>query len=981
MTVQTILHYRILQQIGAGGMGEVYLAEDTRLERRVALKILPAQFTQSEDRLRRFVQEAKTASALNHPNIITIHEIGETDGTHYIATEFITGETLRQRYRRNPPTLYEALDLAMQIAGALQAAHNAGIVHRDIKPDNIMLREDGLVKVLDFGLAKLVEQSSFSANSSETSAPTMIQAHTAPGVVMGTASYMSPEQARGKPIDARSDIFSLGVVLYEMIAGCKPFRGDTPSDVIASILMKEPVPITQVAPNVPAELNHIIGKALRKDRDERYQTVKSMLADLKTLKQEMDFQERLRRSSGFDQAFAMKTDIIQAAGGGATQILDVKSSANLAAHPTMSNAEYLLTRVKSHKVAVFTGLAVLIMATVAAYFYFNRKPVLTSKDTILLTDFINLTGDVVFDGTLKQGLAVQLGQSPFLNLFPEAQARQTLQLMGRSPDARVTAEIGREICQRQGLKALIVGSITPLGSHYVIALEAINAQSGEAVAREQVEAESKEQVLKSLGQAATSLREKLGESLSSIQNFDAPIEQATTPSLEALKAYSLGLEQSYKGNYAAAIPFYERAVAEDARFALAYQGLARERLNTNFSELAAEAATKAFELRERTTENEKFQISSFYYLSVHYDLHKAIEVSELWKRSYPHYWKPYHALSDLYLSIGQYARSAEAGREAVRLNPDVAATYSNLAGALVSLERHEEAKEIYRQAMARGFDAPEYHYYLFWIALFDSDRAAMQREVDWFERSSSHSHFAPILKSLEAVFQGRWREALTQSDRAGEIAERRELKGELVWLARLDGLRGAALGDCNIVKQKAAQVLSSSNRTEDLARAALALALCGDTAQAQSLTTRMAQRYPKDTLLKGVWLPIIQAAVELQRGNHQQAIDALQTTLVYDGAAVGVWPFYLRGLAYLRKGAGNEAATEFQKILDHQSWTLSTWTPCYPLAHLWLGRASAMSGDTAKARKSYEEFLALWKDGDADLGILQEARQEYEKLK
>jgi eukaryotic-like serine/threonine-protein kinase len=979
MTAQTILHYRILNKIGAGGMGEIYLAEDTRLERRVALKILPEQFTQSEDRLRRFIQEAKTASALNHPNIITIHEIGETNGTHYIATEFITGETLRQRLLRNPLTILEALDLAIQITGALQAAHQAGIIHRDIKPDNIMLREDGLVKVLDFGLAKLVEPSP-SSTPADTGAPTLMQVNTAPGMVMGTISYMSPEQARGKPLDARSDIFSLGVLLYEMIAGCKPFRGDTPSDVIAALIGREPLPITQLAPQIPSELNHIVNKALRKDKDERYQTTKSMLADLKTLRQEMEFEARLRRSSGTEPALAMKTRTIEADGGAATQLLGAQDHADIATLP-MSGAEQMVTQIKGHKRIVAMALALLVITSVAAYFYLYRQPILTSKDTILLTDFVNLTGDVVFDGTLKQGLAVQLGQSPFLNLFPEAQARQTLQLMGRSPDARVTADVGRQICQRQGLKALIVGSITPLGSHYVIALEAINAQSGEAVAREQIEAASKEQVLKALGQAATSFREKLGESLSSIQNFDAPIEQATTSSLEALKAFSSGLEQSYRGNYAKAIPLYQRAVDLDANFALAYQGLARERLNTNFSELAAEAAIKAFELRERTTENEKFQISSFYYLSVTYDLDKAIEVSELWKHSYPHYWKPYHALSDLYLSIGQYARSVEAGREAVRLNPDVAAAYSNLAGALVSLERHQEAKEVYRQAMARGFDAPEYHYYLFWLALFDNDTTVMRQEIDWFDKSNSHPHFAPILKSLEAVLQGRWREALAQSSRAREIAAHRELKGELVWLARQNALRGTALGDCKIARQQAAQVLASSNRTEDLARAALALALCGEDAQAQLLLTRMAQRFPKDTLLKGLWLPTVQAAIELQRGNHQQAIDTLQTTVPYDGAAAGLWPLYLRGLAYLRKGAGAEAAAEFQKMLAHQSWTLWTWTPCYPLAHLWLARALAMSGDTAKARKSYEDFLALWKDADSDIPMIQEAKQEYEKLK
>ena len=622
--------YEIRSLIRKGGMGEVYLAHDTQLRRPAAIKVLTSEFTNDSERLRRFEHESYAASSLNHPNILTIHEIGSQGGLHYIATEYIEGESLRDRLHHSRMQLREALDVSIQVASALSAAHQAGIVHRDIKPENIMMRRDGYVKVLDFGLAKLADSDPKQEQAEDV--PTRVMVKTDPGVVLGTSFYMSPEQARGMEVDARTDIWSLGCVIYEMVSGRMAFEGPTTSDVIGLILHKEPLPLARYGHEIPAELDRIVTKALEKDREERYQVVKDLALDLKKLKRHMEFELDLERTVPPEDASHAISTI-----SGSTQTTKA-STAQTDAPPvvhTTSSAEYIVSQIKTHKkAAALIAAAVVLAVTAAVLFYFKPASALTDKDTILLADFVNTTADTVFDGTLKQGLAVQLAQSPFLNVFPDARVRQTLRLMGRSPDDRVTKEVAREICQRQGLKAFLAGSITNLGTSYVITLEAINGQSGEEIAREQVEAESKEQVLKALTQAASKLRQKLGESLSSIQKFDAPLE-LTTSSLEALKAYSLGYEQSTRGKFLEAIPFYKRAVELDPNFAYAYVGLAVQHSNTNQPKLAAEYAEKAFALRDRVSELEKLRISDFYYSFVTGEIDKQIEVLQTYKSTYP----------------------------------------------------------------------------------------------------------------------------------------------------------------------------------------------------------------------------------------------------------------------------------------------------------------------------------------------------------
>jgi len=958
--------FEILRLLGAGGMGEVYLARDKRLDRNVAIKVLPDQVTTDSVSVRRFEREAKAASALNHPNIITIYEIGEISGSHYIATEYIEGETLRQRIAQHRLSVPDALDIAIQIASALSAAHQAGIIHRDVKPENVMVRPDGYAKVLDFGLVKLAEKEFIDVHSRTRT----MQNTTEPGYVVGTVRYMSPEQARGKPLDARTDIFSLGILLYEMVTGCAPFQGDSMADILAAILQNEPLPLGTYLPDAPEELQRIVNIALRKDNNERYQTMSELLVDLKNLRDELQVQTKLERSPGIAATGNLANK--QTARSVATQSL-VTDTPSIVSARTNSSAEYLVHQIKSHKPFVITTLLMVVIGA-GAFFYINRQPVLTEQDTILVADFVNTTGDSIFDGTLKQGLAVQLGQSPFLHLFPDIRVRQTLRLMGRSPDERVTADIGKEICERQGLKALIVGGIAPLGSHYVISLEAVNGKTGEELAREQAEAENKEQVLKTLSRAASRLREKLGESLGSIQKFDAPLE-ATTSSLEALKAFSLGVEQTQIGKFLEAIPYYKRAIELDPQFGYAYGTLAVNYYNTRQPSLAAEYAEKAFALRERMSELEKLRISSFYYAFVTGEVDKGIETVELYKRTYPRDERGPLNLSDRYQTMGQFENAVTEARQALALNPNNAVGYWNLANSLTGLSRFSEAKEICEQAITQKLDTIALHSFLYQIAFVQGDAAAMQGQVNWAS-GRPDAYMALDWQGSSSAFGGQWRRAQEFSQRAIDLAVRSDAKEVAARYAAEAALRGAAFGQCS--EAAAARASALEHNRVSLPRITLAVAMCGDAAQTQSLLDELLRRYPKDTLINRLWIPVIKAALELQRHNPTEAIQLLDAARRYE--AIGeFWPRYLRGLSYLSLKSGREAAAEFQSILDHRGE--GPLSVLYPLAHLGLARATAAMGDAEKSRKEYQEFLSIWKDADGDFSILNEAKRENASLR
>jgi serine/threonine protein kinase/Flp pilus assembly protein TadD len=965
---QQLSHYRIVSFLGAGGMGEVYLAQDASLGRPIALKLLPALFTQDGERLLRLEQEARAASALNHPNIITIYEIGEVDGTHFIATEFIEGRTLRELLARERLKLTEALEIVVQVASALVAAHAAGVVHRDIKPENIMVRSDGYVKVLDFGLAKLIEAKPATI---DPQAHARQQVSTEPGMVLGTFRYMSPEQARGLKVDVRSDLFSLGVVLYEMIAGRAPFVGGTSSDVLAAILEREPPPLARYAPEVPAELEWILMKALRKERKERYQTAKDLQLDLKSLVRELELAAKLKGQPAAASSNSHSAD--QRMQEAAT------TTAEMIAPRTTSNAEYIVTRHKSHRRRAWLTLALLGLAVIAAFFYFKSQPALTEKDTILLADFINKTGDADFDGTLKQALSVQLQQTPFLNLFPEEGVRETLRYMDHSPDERVTRELGREICQRRGLKALLVGTIASLGN-YVITLEAINGQTGEMIASEQTQAEGKKQVLQALGQAATGLRRKLGESLSTMQKYNEPIEQVTTSSLEALKAYSTGYNQFMRGNIRDTIPLYNRAIELDPNFAVVYDSLAWIYINLGDLRKAAESAEKAFALRDRVSEYEKIVIATTYYHFVTGDWDKENETYELGKRLYPNDWSWRHARGLNYYFFGQFEKAIAEEREAIRLNPNIVHPYRFTAYSFIRLNRFDEAQEIIQQTQARKLDGIFFRQSLYQIAFVQGDAAAMQQQLDLI-REKDVEREALGWQARTASVAGRWRAARDFYRRRGELGQR-DVTGKAAPLPLDAIIRGALCGFCEPAGEGAARSLALSRITSPAQILSVPIlpdgSLCGEASEGQKLANELAQRYPKAMPVKIFSLPVIRAASSLRRNQPDQAIEFLKAATPYEGGA-SFWPTYLRGQAYLRLGRSTEAAVEFRKILDHQGW--DPLSQLYPLSHLGLARASVLAGDVAGSRKAYQDFLALWKDADADLPVLLEAQKEYERLK
>jgi eukaryotic-like serine/threonine-protein kinase len=975
---QRISHYEILASIGEGGMGEVYLARDTRLDRKVAIKILPRYVATDSGRLRRLQQEARTASALNHPNVCVIHEIGETeDGQPFISMEYIEGVTLREKIYDERTDLKKLLRYLQHVAEGLAKAHAARIVHRDLKPDNIMITRDGHAKILDFGLAKLTEQTGQKPNreggrgdsqvSSEI-ATAILPEHSVAGMILGTVGYMSPEQAQGRvnEIDHRSDIFSFGCILFEAITHQRPFEGKDKLDSLHKLVHSSAPQIKDFDARAPDELQKILRRCLAKDPEERYDSIKDVAIELK----------ELRRALEGAEVTTVPPERL-ASGAISTRPTTSAKDDTLNTRPA-SSAEYIVTEIKRNKktLSVIAGLVFLLLVGITGYFYMRRLPVLTDKDTVLVADFENTTGDPVFDGTLKDALAVQLEQSPFLSIFPEEQIRQTLRFMKRSPNERLTAMVAREICERQGIKAYFTGSVASLGRNYVIKLEAVNARSGDTLAREQIEADGKEQVLKSVGKAVTSLREKLGESLASVQKFDTPIAQATTSSLDALKAFSLGNEERRKNHTLEAIPLYKRAIELDHDFALAYAALAGV-LNSNAQrDEAADAATKAFERRERVSEREKYVITLSYYGIATGDVLSEIEAANLWAEAYPREPEPHAILANNYRQVGEFSKAVAEGDQAIRLAPNSTAGHAGKAFGLVSLNRLDQAKEVLNLALAKGLDSRGLRNGLFLIALVQGDDAAMQQQLDW-ARGRSDEQYVTSLESTRALQRGQLRLARQLMDRAVERAQRSNLKEAPADFASLYVEHDAFIGTCRYVREDVATMLAVSHSARSLLRGATSMALCGELPKAESLAEELLKQHPKDTLSVVIELPATRAAIEIRRGNPEKAIQLLQAASAYANASF-YWHPYLLGLAYLKEKKGAEAAGEFQKIIDNPGQSLAT--SLYPLAYLGLARAELQMGDKVKARKAYDDFFAQWKDADPDIPILIEAKKEYARL-
>jgi eukaryotic-like serine/threonine-protein kinase len=937
MIAETISHYRVLSQVGGTDAGAVFAAEDPGSGRRVAIKFLPRTL-ENPAALAEFERENGILCALNHPNICANYEIGEAEGRHFVAMELLEGATLKRTLTGQPPAIEHALAIAIQIAEALRAAHSQGVVHRDLRLANLFLTNSGQLKILNFGVASAVQEKKGSLDET-TRGITATASQGGSQSALAELSYISPEQARGRPLDERSDLFCLGTVIYAMVTGTVPFRGDTPALVFDSLLNRVPVAPVRLNPRVPLKLQATIQKLLEKKRDLRYQRANDVLNDLKQVQKD----------------------------------LEVEASAAVAPLTTTA-ATHRARSARLARTLSAAGLALAVLAGVA-FLYMKRERALTEKDAILLTDFVNTTADPVWDVTLKKAVAVDLEQSPYLNVFPEAKARQTLRFMGRAPDDRITLETGREICQRAGVKAVLAGTIANLGSQYVLSMQALNAATGDVLARAEASAARKTDVLNALHKADSELRGKLGESLASIQKYDKMLSEATTPSLEALDAFTLGDAKHAAGDEMDAIPHYQRAIALDPNFATAYARLGTAYNNLGQTKLSEQNRKQAFDLRDRASEREKLYIMSHYYAdSGQYD--KGITALELYEQTYPRDSTPANNLSNIYNLLGQYENALDKARKAVDLEPDSISGYFNLSLAYAGLNRMAEAKATAQAGLNRVPHNGELHWMLAGIAWNQNDAATLEGELQATENCGpSGKLMALSMRAALAAGHGQFRQMRSFVQAAQQAAAASNLQEAV---AADDAQRAsweALAGFQSLARQSAERALKASASTNVALNSAITLALLHTDQRALKIADDASVQRPYDTLVQFVTIPLIKSVVAINVNQPAKAIDLLDGAMVYARSNYGV--MYARGLAYLQEKKGTEAAQEFQRIIDSRS---VFGDPLSSLARLGLGRAYALQGDRAKSRMAYQDLLALWKDADPDVPLLKQAKLEYSRV-